>query len=346
MPGVALVVALSFAAPLAQAEERARVVLLKARGGSRFSIEILSRLRGELLASNVDLEVIAAPDDVAAKEAVQTDFPELEPDVVLLVLERREANRRTEEIWLSDRKASRLFVQRVNADPAEPARSARWVAVQAAELVRARMADSLFSRRAPPPVPAPAFSPPLVAVRAPAAARISTGFGIGLLHGFHSLSDTWIPMARLSVSLFDSAASRAPLALEARVSAGVGIGRGLVYGEQSANVRQSFGMLDMLLRFAPRSPVQPLLSIGGGSYVLDVDGSASAPYENHSQRTWSGLNSLGAGLGFTPFAGASFVLDATLLDVWSKTTVRFGSEDIVRVGAPIALFGATASAVF
>lgn len=322
------------------------MVLLQAHTSSRFALEILARLRGELAASDVELHVLDAPGSVPAKEAVQTEWLDLEPDVVLLVQEHREGTRRTEEIWLSDRIDKRLFVQRVNADPDEPARSARWVAVQAAELVRARMADSVFSRGKAPPPPPLVLSPPLVALREDRQTSVAAGFGVGLLHGTHGLADTWAPMARVSVSLFDHALSNTPVALDARLSAGLGVARGLVYADRTASTRQSFGMFEMMVRFAPQSPVQPLLGIGAGGYALDVAGSSGAPYRNHADRTWSGISTFNAGLRFAPFPGVALVLDATLIDVWSKTAVRFGANEVVRVGAPIALFGATACGVF
>jgi len=339
--------ALLFGARAATAEARPRAVLLQARTGSAFSTEIAARLRGELEASNLELRVLAAPENLTAKEAVQTEGSDFQPEIVLFVLEQREGAQRTEEIWVSDRLATRLFVQRLDADPADPLRSARWVAVQAAELVRARIADSRISRksiasRAKPPAP----PPPLVKRSQHESPELGAGLGIGLLHGFRGLADTWVPMARVSVSLFDSALGAVPLCLDARVSVGVGVERGLVYGDRSASLRQSFGMADLLVRFAPNAAVQPLLSIGGGAYALDVAGLSSAPYHNHSTRTWSGLNSVGTGLGFVPFTGASLVLDATLMDVWSETLVRFGTHDVVQVGAPIALVSMTASAVF
>ena len=341
-----LAAALVFTVSTSRAQERARVVLLQARRGSRFSVEILSRLRGELAASDVELHVLDALASVSPKEAVQGDWPEVDPQIVLLVQEQREGSRRTEEIWLSDRLENRLFVQRVNADPAEPARSARWVAVQAAELVRARMAESIFSRGQGVPSPTPALVPPLVLVPEQRKPFLTAGFGVGLLHGFHGLADTWAPMARVSVSLFDSALRSVPLALDARVSGGLGVARGIAYGQRSASTRQSFAMLEMVVRFAPKSAVQPQLSVGGGGYSLAVSGSAGAPYRNHSEGTWSGMNTFGAGLRLAPFVGAALLLDATLLDVWSKTDVRFGSDQVVRAGAPMALFGATALGVF
>ena len=341
-----LAAVLLFTVSTSTAQERARVVLLQARASSRFSVEILARLRGELAASDVELHVLDAPAAVPPKEAVQGVWPDVHPEVVLLVQEQREGTRRTEEIWLSDRLENRLFVQRVNADPAEPARSARWVAVQAAELVRARMAESIFSRGKGAPLPAPALESPLVWAPEPRKASLGAGFGVGLLHGFHGLADTWAPMARVSVSLFDSALRSVPLALEARVSGGLGVARGIAYGERSASTRQSFAMLEMVVRFAPKSSVQPQLSIGGGGYSLAVAGSSDAPYRNHSESSWSGTNTFGAGLRIAPFSGAALLLDATLIDVWSKTDIRFGSEQVVRAGAPMALFGATALGVF
>lgn len=330
----------------ALAEQRTRVVLLGQRGSSRFSTEILSRLRGELAASEVELELVDLPPGTTPKEAVQGAFHDPEPDIVLLVAEQRLGSRRTEEIWLSDRVAQRLFLQRVNADPGEPARSARWVAVQAAELVRARMADSAFKQAVTAPRAEPRPPPPLVLKRELRQTSFSVGLGVGLLHGFSGLGDTWAPLARVSVSLFDGALTDFPLALDLRLGGGFGIERGLIYRGQRSGVQQSFGMLEAVVRFAPRSRVQPFLAVGGGAYRVVVEGEAPAPFENHRSRTWSALNSVGAGLRFEPFSGATLVLDATLMDVWSKTIVRFGPENVVQIGVPVALFGATAGVVF
>ena len=329
----------------AWAQAQTRVVLVKPQAGTRFANEILARLRGELSASELELEEVDAPEGATPKEAVQGEYHEPEPDLVLLVEEQRVGARRTEQIWLSDRMARRLFLQRVNADPSEPARSARWVAVQAAELVRARIADSAFQHPTPER-PEPAAPPPLIVSRTTRETRVSVGLGISVLHGFSGLGDTWAPLGRISISLFDEAFGSLPIALDARLSGGVGIERGLIFRDQRTNVQQSFGELAAVVRFAPRSPVQPLLALGGGAYRVSVEGQAESPYRNHHSRSWSALNSIGAGLRIEPFSGASLVLDATLMDVWSKTIVRFGPENVVQIGAPVALFGATASAVF
>lgn len=321
-------------------------MLVKPQAGTRFANEILARLRGELSASEVELEEVDAPEGATPKEVVQGEFHDPEPDIVLLVEEQRVGSRRTEQIWLSDRIARRLFLQRVNADPSEPARSARWVAVQAAELVRARIADSAFQHPTHPARPEQTAPPPLIVPRPTRETRVSVGLGIGVLHGFSGLGDAWAPLGRISVSLFDNAFGSLPIALDARVSGGVGIERGLIFRDQRTNVQQSFAELAAVVRFAPRSPVQPMLALGGGAYRVSIEGQAQSPYRNHQSRSWSALNSIGAGLKIEPFSGASLVLDATLMDVWSKTIVRFGPENVVQIGAPIALFGATASAVF
>ncbi len=339
MPGVALAGALLLTTVSSPAQARALVVLLKEPAGSRFSYEILARLRGELAASDVELQVLDAPPGTP-KEAVQGEWRDLDPDLVLLVDEPLGAGRRTEEIWLSDRFARRLFVQRVNADSADPARNARWVAVQAAELVRARIADSAIERA--PEAPAPVRPPPLLAAPDPRLERFGLGVGLGVLHGFRGLSDTWAPLVRSSLSLVETRS----LIIEACLAGGVGIERGLVYRAQRANVRQSFAVLGAAVRFAPRSWLQPVLSIGGGAYHVEVEGHTEPAYRNHRAGTWSMLNATGAGLRIAPFAGAALLLEATFMDVWSKTIVRFGPEHVIQIGAPIALFGATASAVF
>jgi hypothetical protein len=331
------------------AHSPARAVLLEPRTSSRFSSEIFARVRGELASSNIELSVLPAPEEMNGMDAVQVAGQGLDPDLVLLVQEHSEGQHRTEEIWLSDRLAQRVFVERIDAPPSDLARTARWIAVQAVELMRARVAESRISEPRPEPKPELAAVPPdqpLELPPAPHETDLEAGLGIGLLHGFHGLADTWVPMARVSVGLFESALSALPLALRARLSVGVGVERGIVSGARSADTRQSFGTLDVLVRFAPGAAVQPFLSLGGGVYTLDVKGDAAAPYMNHSRRTWSGQNTVGAGLSLAPFKALTLVADAALMDVWSETVVQFGSQNVIHQGAPIALFGVAASGVF
>lgn len=327
----------------------ARAVLLEPRTSSRFSSEIFARVRGELASSNIELSVLPAPEDANGMQAVQVAGEGLAPDLVLLVEEHSEGPHRTEEIWLSDRLAQRVFVERIDAPPSDLARTARWIAVQAVELMRARVAESRISAPGPeatPELPSGAPDQPLELPPKSHDTDLEAGLGIGLLHGFHGLADTWVPMARISVGLFESALSALPLSLRTRLSVGVGAPRGVVSGARSADTRQSFGTLDILVRFAPGSAVQPFLSLGGGVYALDVKGDAAAPYLNHTRRTWSGQNTVGAGLSLSPIKAVTLVLDAALMDAWSETVLQFGSQDVIHQGAPIALFGVAASGVF
>ncbi len=330
----------------AHAGELPRTLLLEPRSGSAFSREIFARLRGELQAASVALEVVAVPADLGGMEAVRVAGEGRDPDVVLLVQERGEGAHRSEEIWLSDRLSQRMFVQRIDAPVADRARSARWIAIQAVELVRGRIAESQISVSAAPSAQRiEPVAPPRLRQEHPSD-QLEAGVGIGVLHGFRGLADTWVPMARMSLSLFDDALARIPLSVRARLGAGFGIDRGVIAGTRSTDTQQSFATLDLVVRFAPRSSVQPMLSLGGGAYTLDVEGSSDAPYRNHSRRTWSGQNTVGAGLWIEPFSGASISAEAALMDVWSETVIQFGREDIVHVGAPIGLIALSASAVF
>lgn len=335
----------------AHADELPRVILLEPGTASRFSHEIFERLRGELQAANVTLEALPVPDETSGMEAVRTAGAGRDPDLVLLVQERGEGMHRSEEIWLSDRLAQRMFVQRIDAPVADRARSARWIAIQAVELVRGRIAESQISVPAPMPEAAPLVPPatPPMMHREPEiqpAPRLEAGAGIAVLHGFHGLADTWVPMLRISSNLFGDALARIPLTVHARVGGGFGVERGVVAGSRSADTQQSFATLDLLVRFAPRSVVQPLLSLGGGVYTLHVSGTSDAPDRNHSAQTWSGQNTVGAGFWVAPFPGAAIVAEAALMDVWSTTVVKFGREDVVHVGAPMGLLALSASAVF
>jgi hypothetical protein len=114
----------------------------------------------------------------------------------------------------------------------------------------------------------------------------------------------------------------------------------------SARVHQSFGNLDVVARFVPTSPVQPLLSLGGGAYAVDVQGEAPQEYSRHGERTWSGMMSAGAGLWVGPLSGLACVLEGQVMSAWSKTVVRIHEDEAAEAGAPMLLLSGGVMAVF
>lgn len=342
----------------AQAQERDRVVLLESSSDDEVFVEVLSRVRGELGAAGFEVVVLPAPEDTDPRAAVETAGRELEPVAVFLVHRGSPSNGESAaaELWVSDRLLNRTFVQRLTVDGPQRGNAAR-LAVQAVELLRARLAELALTRPPEPVLPAepsPPPSPPEPAPVAPvdvAPERRGNGLGIeagfGLLQGFRGIDRAFMPILRLGVSLPESWLGSAPLGIDLRGSVGAPSSAHAVESDPgSARVNQAFGNLDVVVRFAPTLPVQPMLSLGSGAYVVDVQGEAPVEYSRTGRRTWSGMTSVGTGLWLSPFEGVACVFEGQLMAAWSKTVVRLHREEVAQAGAPMVLLSAGAMAVF
>jgi hypothetical protein len=341
----------------AAADHQRRVVLLERAGGDEIDHEITTRLRAELNAAG--FEVILLPADAPdPKQAVEAGGRELHPASVLLVeraAEGTDSAARGTELWLDDRILRKTVVLRLKADAmpgADPStarsRHAARIAVQAVELVKARLAElSLTREREPPPAPQPQpQQPPPPRPPEPRGARPNLTAALGLLQGFQEGQQALTPVLRLGVALPER---WTPEVLSVDVRAGfVGLGRAahIQHGPGSASLRHTAVELDAVMRFMPKRRVQPFVSLGGGMLALDVTGEAPEPYRNDAERTLSGLLTASGGLWLKPAESVGLVLEGQLMSAWSKTIVRIAGEDAAEVAAPLLLLSGGLMAEF
>lgn len=331
----------------AAAQYRHRVVLLERSSADEAGREVTTRVRAELSAAG--LEVIALPvGDEDPKKAVEGAGFQVHPASVLLV-ERLAADSGAvagdAELWLSDRLLQKTVVLRLRtderaSDSESRSRDAARIAVQAVELVKARLAELSLTRErqreAPAPPVAPAPAPPPVA----RGARPNLTAAVGLLEGFQEGQQSLTPVLRLGVALPERWTGDV-LALDVRAGF-IGLGRAarIEHGAGSASLRHTAVELDAVVRFLPQHRVQPFVALGGGFLAVDVTGTAPEPFRNTSERTLSGLVSAGGGLWLQPVRGIGLALEGQLLDAWSKTVVRVAGEDAAEVAAPLLLLSA------
>ena len=332
----------------AAAQYRHRVVLLERTSADEAQREVTTRVRAELGAAGFD--VIALPvGDEDPKDSVEGAGFQVHPASVLLVerlAPESEETSRDVELWLSDRLLKKTVVLRLHSDeaaqdPESRSRAAARIAVQAVELVKARLAElSLTREREAPPPPPPVITLPAPVVPAPRGARPNLTAGVGLLEGFQEGQQSLTPVLRLGVALPEHWTGDV-LALDVRVGF-IGLGRAarIEHGGGSASLRHTAVGLDAVVRFLPRRRLQPFVSLGGGFLAVDVAGTASEPYRNASKRTLSGLVSASGGLWLQPVKGFGLALEGQLLDAWSKTVVRIAGEDAAEVAAPLLLLSA------
>jgi hypothetical protein len=341
----------------ALAEYRHRVLLLERANGDDSDREITTRVRAELGAAGFDVVVLPVTEE-DPKLAVESAGPELHPASVILVerlaaAEGDKGRSPGSELWLADRMLRKTVVLRLKpADGAEggvdraaaSSREAARVAVQAVELVKARLAELAVTREhqppaappAPPPPP-PRAPPPLPELRG---THPNLTAAVGFLEGFHQGQQALTPVLRLGVPLPERWTGEV-LALELR-GGFVGLGRAarIEHGRGAATLRHTAVSLDAVVRFMPRRRVQPFVSLGGGMLALDVAGDAPAPLLNSSTRTLSGLVEASAGIWLQPLRGIGLALEGQLMNAWSKTIVRITNEEAAEVAAPLLLMSA------
>lgn len=324
----------------AGAEYRHRVLLLEHATDDARSREITTRVRGELGAAGFDVMVLPTSDD-DPQRAVESAGRELRPAAVLLV-ERPgptedDPQTAVTELWLADRLLSKTVVLRLRADDQAGHGAATRIAVQAVELVKARLAELSLTRDGPPPPPAAERPTPIVVVAPPSGLRPNLTLGLGWLEGFREGQQALTPVARVGVALPERWTGER-VAVDVRGQfVGLGQTARIEHGAGAAKVRQTIVGLDAVARFFPQSRLQPFVALGVGLLLLDVTGDAPDPYRNAFSRTSSGVVDAGGGVWLQPIKHFGITLEGQVLGAWRKTVVRIVNEDAAEVAAPLLL---------
>jgi hypothetical protein len=344
--------------------------VLLARGGAGFDaalVEVTARVRGELSAAGFRVFTREAPVGVSAEQAVAIAGSDLAPSAVLWIVA---ASGHTQaapalEIWLSDRLLGKVSMARLRSAN-QSSETPKVLAVQAVELLRARMSElrvhdaddapvpdsaAWVDRPAPLVEPAPREIVHSAAAPAPKNTRerpwLGVSFGLGYLLGSGSLAATPMPTLGLSLGLGEPRAGALPLSCDLGLSAGGFSARErLSEPRGSAQVDQAFGEFRGALRVVTRVPVEPFLALGAGVYSLGVRGQAEPPYQAHRTRYWAPTGSASLGLRSRPFAHLSIVAVAELLQAFSRAEVHVANGLVARAGGSMWLLRAELMGVF
>lgn len=326
---------------MAHAEYRHRVLVLERADSDETGHEVTTRVRAELGAAGYDVLVMPVT-ELDPKQAVEETGRELHPASVLLVQRQADGT----ELWLADRMLHKTVVLRLKPDAPEsandaPGHDAARVAVQAVELVKARLAELALTReQADSTPPAPPPKPPPPAPPETRGSRPNLTLAAGLLEGFQKGQQALTPVLRLGVSLPESWTGEV-IAIDAR-GGFLGLGRTarIEHGPGAATVRHTAVALDAIVRFLPRGRVQPFVGLGAGMLALDITGVAADPYRNSAKRSLSGLVEASGGVWLQPISGVGLAIEGQLIDAWSKTVVRIADQDAAEVAAPLLLLSA------
>jgi hypothetical protein len=357
----AALLAACLASPALHAEVQHRVVVVDARDtDDATTLELLARVRGELGAAGFDVVLLPVSGDVDPRVAVETLARDLLPAAVLSVRHSRGAapGQSVAEMWVSDRLSSRTLTQRAVFDDRETSSQTARLAVQVAELLKARLALLWVDPAESTWTPVPARPPPAVTAPPPPPApaeeaksstshgQLTVGAGLGLLHNFKGgFGSAWAPLLR--VGFGPSALEGRHFALELRASGAVSPDSSkLTWGPGSARIRQGILLAEALGRFLPEASVQPVISIGNGAYAVSASGEAEPPFRTSASTTWAGLSALGAGLWIQPSPSVAWIVEGQVLASWSKTSISIADRTIGSVGQPMAFVSTSVVGIY
>jgi hypothetical protein len=310
-----------------------RVALVRQPGTDPTMAEALHRITGELVAEGFDvLEVDSTPEPgPAAPDGTAVPETGTLATIDLLV----DSGTHIAELRVVDQLTNKIVIRRTRVDDLQTPNAAKVLAVRAVELLRASLLELLLENDRPNPVPASAevrHASQWAAQGLPAPRRPGWGVEVGacVLGDFGGIPPAVLALARVRRVLVGPLSVRvtvAGLGTQSRVDAAAG----------SAVVAQDVGLLELVAAPWPRAVVQPVVSLGVGTFYASVDGRANAPYAARHSARWA--SAMDGGLGAQAKIGGRFALslEAHALLVQPFPVVEVLGADVARGGQPSVL---------
>jgi len=323
-----------------------KVILLRPPSVPAAVSEALVRLQAELTVEGFDAQVT----DVALGQDVRASLEKLAPTMAAtaVVAVVAAADPASAELWVVDRVTGKTVVRRVHADP-KAARIAEVLSVRAVELLRASFLElAITSRPAPDVVEAPLPPAPVVTrfVTEPLEeaepdwtwAVEAGGGGMGAIQGASAgttMLGEFLPVARVQRAFGPR--------LCARISfAGLGTQAHVNNAGGYADVSQTIGLVEALVRFRRGRRLEPVLSVGAGFLRVSAEGHETAPYIGGNSWRLSAAGDVGAGLR-VPLRQRRVELGVEIHALIAEPypVVRFFQMEVARAGRPSLLASVT-----
>ncbi len=293
----------------AASADAASIAILEPAGSSPALSEASFRLRGELSALGIEVQLLGRPTprDAAALDArawLERTAAARGIDAILDIV--GESTPSAVDLWIFERSPPRSQVARVVVEPGAPNPS-ETLAIRAIEVLRSYFLEidlAARARRRPgaePPPEDPAAGPPprngdtvqppgdrSSARSSDAAGRVGVELGAGVLTSLDGVGPALLPLLRLDW------AARSWLVVEATLS-GLGTRPTLATSVGTVEVAQSYGLFGLCYCPLSGSGPKPFFGLSAGALRTALDGRADLPERGHIVEQWSFL--LDAGLG-------------------------------------------------
>jgi hypothetical protein len=307
------------------------VILLQPSLATSAERRCLTRIREELLAGGFQVAVVDPgpnADPISIADAIERQRGSVATIALL-----GDPELGPSELWILDRVGVQAEVRRIVAPTDDPLHVPEVLAIRTIELLRASALKLLVESNQPP---APLVAPPPAAaapVRAPAARAPDRGetvdleAGLAVLESIGGPGPAAIPLGRLRLPL------RMPLFLRLTL-AGLGTRPRVTTSLGSADIGQSFGLVELGAVFRRPRRLHPMVTLGAGALYVRSDGEGVYPYRGIEDSRWAVL--VDGGLGLFAQVGArvalAFEVHASLAA--PHPVVRFSGSDAATIGRP------------
>jgi hypothetical protein len=332
-------------AATAAAAEPARVLLVRPAQAQPSTTEALTRIRGELIADGFAVELVSPPPAGAPEEVLARALDQ--PGSAALVGLSLDPDAHSAELWVVDRLTDKRLTRRIDIGGEPPDRVAQVLAVRSVELLRASLLELLIDAQRP--TEGPRVSPVATAPQPSEGARL----------GARRWVEKTLPATRLPPWALDAGASVlaspqpsggigpaalftgrvrfAPIPpLQVRLTfAGLGTAP-RVAGPQgsSATVSQLLALAEIAWLPWPELRARPILSLGGGTLRVAVDGEASLPYRGTHSAVWCSAADAGTGVEVRIAPRLGVAVEGHVFVALPYPVVRFLDDPAARGASP------------
>ena len=359
---IAFALVLLWAVPLWAAS---RVAIVKPREAR--DQEAIVRLEAELRAGGFEVTVLTAQRGMAPREQVES--VQLDPPPFAIIAITRTATGAAADVWVADRLSKKTVVRRLEPSSEQPGA----MAIRAIELLRASLLEVEADPEAklpddvarwmraddaqPPPPPQPQLVPltppapvPQVLVPPPSLQRPpppsfapppSPEPVVGYDSATVSIAPGLLVGALIDVAFAPTIRTSVPLPLHFFLRAtllGTVVDNTLEAEAGTASVRQDLMLAEVGRGFGePDDLFVPLLSLGVGAYHLGARGRAEPPFDSLGGDAWSFAMTAGGGLTLRLADPLALILEAHMVIVLPRVSVKIGEETLGPHGLPLFL---------
>jgi hypothetical protein len=309
--------------------ESALVVLVRPSAKSEIVSEVITRIRGELIADGFEVSVVDAPPGSDPASVLARADQQTGAAATLGLFLHRDAN--AADLWVVDRLTNKTVVRSVEMTKSPAASVPEVLARRSVELLRASLLEILVDAQKRPlarPAPREQASRWVAQALEPRQSSWGVEAGAQLLAGFGGVGAAVMPVGRVRVVLSPRFVARLTVS-------GLGTRPRVETAEGTATVSQEIGLLELVGEVAPQSWLRPSLSFGAGAYHIGVAGTATSPYAGFDGNRFVFAADAGAGLALSLTSAFALSLEGHAILVTPYPVIRFLEVETATIQNPL-----------